>query len=96
MSYHLVILRKAQIEMSEAIDWYEQQQTGLGKKFILSLESFIKRISLSPFHFPEKSSPFREAYLKKFPYLVIYQVNIDEVVIYSVFHVKQYPDKKYL
>lgn len=96
MNFYLVILLKAQTEMADAVDWYEQQQAGLGEKFILFIEAFLKRIVKNPFHFSEKNPPFREAYAKKFPYLVIYQISNDKVVIYSVFHIKQNPNKKYL
>ncbi len=95
MSFRLVILLKAQTEMADAVDWYELQQIGLGERFILFMEDFITRIVQNPLHFPEKTPPFREAYAKDFPYLVIYQVHNDEVVIYSVFHIKQNPKKKY-
>lgn len=97
MSSRLVILPTAQIEMADAVDWYEQQQNGLGERFILFIEGFLKKIAQNPLHYPEKNPPFREAYAKTFPYLVIYQINSNlDVVIYSVFHIKQNPKKKFL
>ncbi|NGM61256.1 type II toxin-antitoxin system RelE/ParE family toxin [Sphingobacterium sp. SGG-5] len=96
MNYRLVILLQAQKEMADAVDWYEEQQIGLGERFIVFVEGFLRRIVQNPLHFPEKKTPFREAYVKDFPYLIIYRVYNDEVVVYSVFHTKQSPKKKYL
>lgn len=95
MSFLLEVLSKAQAEMADAVDWYEQQQIGLGRRFISNVDELFERISEYPFHFPEKNPPFREASVMKFPYLVIYQVRGECVVIYSVFHVRQDPEKKY-
>jgi hypothetical protein len=41
MSFRLVILIKAQAEMFNAVDWYEIQKVGLGKRFIFFLENYL-------------------------------------------------------
>lgn len=86
MKFRLVILSNAQNEMADAVDWYELQQPKLGMRFITFMERFFNRIVENPFLFPEKNPPFREAHVKAFPYLVIYQIRGEDVVVYSVFH----------
>lgn len=92
MNYRLVILPKAQAEMADAVDWYELQQAKLGKRFVSCVDKLFTIILKNPFQFSEKTPPFREAIVDKFPYLVIYQINNNEIIIYSVFHTSQNPE----
>ena len=41
MNYRLVILPKAKAEMADAVDWYELQQTKLGKRFISCVDKLF-------------------------------------------------------
>ena len=89
MNYRLVILPKAQAEMAHAVDRYELQQAKLGKRFISCVDKLFNIILKNPFQFSEKTPPFREALVAKFPYLIIYQINDNKIVVYSVFHTSQ-------
>ncbi len=92
MNYRLVILPKAQAEMAHAVDRYELQQAKLGKRFISCVDKLFNIILKNPFQFSEKTPPFREALVAKFPYLIIYQINDNKIVVYSVFHTSQNPE----
>lgn len=92
MNYRLVILPKAQAEMADAVDCYEPKQTKLGKRFVLCVDKLFNIFLKNPFQFSEKTPPFREALVNKFPYLIIYQINDNEIIVYSVFHTSQNPE----
>lgn len=92
MNYRLVILPKAQAEMAHAVDRYELQQAKLGKRFISCVDKLFNIFLKNPFQFSEKTPPFREALVAKFPYLIIYQINDNKIVVYSVFHTSQNPE----
>ncbi|MBI2966516.1 MAG: hypothetical protein HYY40_01715 [Bacteroidetes bacterium] len=42
-----------------------------------------------------KYKNFREALLKRFPYLIVYEIVKDKTVIHSFFHTSRNPKKKY-
>src|SRR5690606_6087316 len=94
MSYKLIISGKAKYEIEEAYFYYEYAQKGLGDKFITHLDNYLERISTSPWQFPEKRSPYREAFVRKFPFLIIFEIQNNNIVIYSVFNTSQDPQKK--
>jgi len=96
MASKLTILPHAQIEIDHAITWYESQQTGLGKEFFDYLDGYFNILREGNFLFAIKRNPaFRELPLKKFPFIIIYEVTQTETIVYSVFNTQQSPKKKY-
>ncbi|NPA08406.1 MAG: type II toxin-antitoxin system RelE/ParE family toxin [Chlorobi bacterium] len=94
MIYHFSLSPNAENDLLEATLWYENQQTGLGEKFIQKVESYFLRIQNHPFHFPLKKGNLREAYIQKFPYVIIYQITGDHIIVFAVFNTHQNPTKK--
>ena len=92
MTYKLILKSKAHIDLAEAIEYY--QRKGLGLKFLKCVQKFFDRITKNPLHYPLKSNQFREAYIQKFPYVIIYEIIDNEIVVFSVFNIHQNPTKK--
>lgn len=94
MSYSIEIAPGAIQDIQEAIDYYEEQQIGLGEKFEYVLNKQIQRLEKNPF--------FRIRYdnvhclpLKKFPFMVHFTLNEKGklVTIRAVFHTSINPAK---
>lgn len=49
-------LPKAEVELSNAYRWYEEKQSGLGKKFFNELDHYLTVLENNPFQFPIKYS----------------------------------------
>ena len=97
MAFHLKVRDNALDDIENGFEWYEEKIEGLGLRFINEVEATINYISKYPEHFQVKSKkPYREAVLKIFPYVIIYEIRKKEksIVIYSVFNTHQDPDKK--
>ena len=94
MKYNLILKPRAENDLAEAIEWYESKQKGLGQKFLNQIDKYLNQIKRNPLHYPSKRLPFREAYIKKFPYIIIYEVFDLEIVVYAVFCSYQNPSKK--
>ena len=94
MSYTLEIKEEADLEIRDAYLYYESKQIGLGEKFLNQLEKYLEKITDNPKHFEVKKRNYREAYIRKFPYTIIYEIEGINVVVYSVFNALQNPDKK--
>ncbi|MHA7059833.1 type II toxin-antitoxin system RelE/ParE family toxin [Aquimarina sp. M1] len=94
MKYELEIKDEANLEIIKAYLYYEKQQVDLGERFLEHLDIYIDRIQTNPKHFPVKRPPYREAWIKKYPYLVVYEIIESKVIIYSVFNTWQNPKKK--
>ena len=94
MKYELEIKEEANQEVIEAYLFYEKQQEGLGERFLKSVEIYIDRVLNYPEHYAMKRPPYREAFIKKFPFLIIYEFTEEKVIIYSVFNTWKNPENK--
>lgn len=94
MPYKIEIRPLAVTEIFEAYDWYEEQRSGLGMEFLDELESFYSILYDNPNTYSYYEKPVREGKIKRFPYLVVYEVIENSIIIYSVFMSRQDPEKK--
>lgn len=95
MTYVLEIKDEANLEIIEAYLYYKEKRLRLGEEFLEHLDIYFKRITTYPQHFPKKRKPYREAFLKRFPFLIIYEIRAEKIIVYSVFNTWQNPEKKY-
>lgn len=96
MAFRLEIRPLATIEILEAYDWYELQREGLGVEFLNELESFYSSLQRNPSSYGFYNKPIRQGKVDRFPYLVVFEVFDESVVVYSVFMARQDPSKKRL
>lgn len=94
MTYILEVKDEANLEIIEAYLYYEEKRRGLGEEFLEHLDSYFDRITTNPKHFPQKRKPYREAFIKRFPFLIVYEVIKNKVIVYSVFNTWQNPDRR--
>jgi plasmid stabilization system protein ParE len=90
------VLEEAEAELCQAVLYYEAQRRGLGVEFQAQVASSIKAIGESPNRFglyegKPLSRPFRRALVKRFPYVVIFEVRDKEVLIVAVAHGSREP-----
>jgi plasmid stabilization system protein ParE len=95
--YSSTISSRAQKEISESWNWYEERQQGLGDRFVRAVISRISEIEQHPERYPSRYKTYKETLIESFPYLIIYKVNKRKKIIrvLSVFHTSLNPGKKY-
>ena len=94
MAYKIELRTLAAKEIVEAYDWYEQQREGLGQEFLEELEAFYNSLLRNPYAYSYYEEPVRQGRVNRFPYVVVYEVFDEVIVIYSVFMSKRNPDHK--
>jgi hypothetical protein len=92
MGHSLVFKEEAIQDIAEAFDWYQNKRIGLGVEFLNEVEDFCIRITQNPEQYP-KHKDQRIAVLHQFPYKMIFEIEIDVIVIYAVYHDKRDPEK---
>jgi plasmid stabilization system protein ParE len=95
MKRELVVKEQAEEHLSETALWYEQKQQGLGMAFFEEWESTTEYISNHAESCAKKYKQFRHAMLKRFPYLVVYEIEGSRVVIYALIYAGRHPSKRY-
>jgi plasmid stabilization system protein ParE len=94
MKYPLIFSALASEDLTDIIGWYKNQTTaGLGKQFIESMSVTLKRIETSPNAFPIIHQNIRRALIKRFPYKVLFYLDLatNEVHIIAVVHQSRDP-----
>jgi len=94
MKFKIRKLNRANIEIVGAYVYYESKSLGLGERFLKEIEDELSYISQNPEIFQKGHKIFRQAFLKSFPFAIIFVIEKRVVTIYSVFNTLQNPTKK--
>ncbi len=93
MEYDLLISPTAFDETDNAYDYYENQLPGLGKRFLKSLEEAYQKLSHTPQYYTyiNFEKDLRDIKIKDFPFVVIFQIMNEKVLVLRVFNTNRNP-----
>jgi len=78
-------------ELREATLYYEQQEKGLGVKFLDEIDATIDRMLRFPRAWHPVSARSRRCRTHRFPFGLLYQVRPDEILITAVMDLRRDP-----
>lgn len=92
----VVILAEAEQEAEDAALWYEERSPGLGYDFLAELRAGIERVIAHPtlqarVKSQVEGAEIRRRLLRRFPYMIVYQVIPNRIVILATTHLKRKP-----
>ena len=82
----------ANIELEEAVKYYDHQFAGLGFRFFQEVEAAIDRIKFMPDAWTKIGERTRRCILKGFPYALLYVIEPEEILITAVANLHRDPD----
>ena len=85
-------LEMAQIELDEAIEYYNYESPGLGAEFLTEILNALNRIGTFPEAWHPCSKRTRRCQTRRFPYGIIYQIRQDEILIIAIANLHRKPD----
>jgi toxin ParE1/3/4 len=91
MSLPIVFRRKAEDELDDAAEWYNQRRPGLGEVLRRRVQEALDRIAEMPAMHEVVREDVRRAPVDQFPYSIIYRVERNRVVVIAVFHTSRDP-----
>lgn len=96
-NYSVYFHPNAEKEPLDSLGWYELSKKDLGIEFMTEINKVLDLIELNPLLFSIKRKLFREAVVKKFPYLIIYKIDFTskKINILSIFNTNRNPRLKY-
>ena len=89
----LVLTKETERDIDEAYGWYEDRRRGLGEEFLSCVDACFQKICRTPELHARVHDDFRRALIRRFPYAVFYELTDSTVVVFSVFHTSQNPNK---
>ncbi len=96
MGFQVILSAVALNDLESAVDWYNECEDGLGKRFIEAVNNRLELLAENPHIFSVKLSGYNEAMVDKFPYLIVYRIIAKgkKVRILHIFHTRRNPDLK--
>jgi plasmid stabilization system protein ParE len=93
MAFTAVITNNAKSDIQEAINWYNEQQSELGKKFLEFVDEKINNLCITPGIGSIRYDEVRCTMLNVFPYIIHYSINKakEEVIILRILHAFRKP-----
>ncbi|MFA6567974.1 MAG: type II toxin-antitoxin system RelE/ParE family toxin [Victivallales bacterium] len=82
---------ESQIELFEAVQYYEHQQKDLGKRFLLSLQDAILSIQINPLVYQFADDNYQKCRVSKFPYGIVFRDGKEFIEVIAVIHLRRKP-----
>ncbi len=83
---------EAEDELNDAIDYYEEIESGLGYDFALEIHSTIKRTVEFPKAWALVEGKIRRSLVKRFPYGILYSEEREGIYIVAVMNLHREPN----
>ncbi len=92
MDYNIKLTPTAFNDLQKAIDYYNEQQKGLGKKFNLAIRRMFSQLKKVPTSGSFMYDNVRFRVLKQFPFIILYElVENKTIAVYRIFHTSLNP-----
>ncbi len=98
MSFTVIVKEEAQQDIIEAYNYYEEKLAGLGDRFLDALQQRYIELSENPtFYSYIDEDPLkilRIVKLEKFPFVIVYEIVENEVIVFAVHNTYKHPRNK--
>ena len=84
---------QASAELNDAVDYYNQREAGVGRRFAEEVRNAVRRIEDFPqaWALVAEEEGLRRCQTNRFPYGLIYQVQPQRILIIAVAHLHRRP-----
>jgi plasmid stabilization system protein ParE len=93
MSKEIRLREEAEADLSEAANWYQQQQRGLGYEFLDEVLVLLQSIQDHPLAYPIVHREVRRALTNRFPFGVFYRVEFELIIVFAIMHASRNPGR---
>lgn len=80
-------------DIDSAYVWYEDQQPGLGERFLQAIGDVVAKLQVHPERFGRIRGEVRAGIARDFPYVVYFRVEESRIVVIAVLHGRRDPQE---
>jgi len=91
MSHTVIFKEEADFDVFDARHWYESRRTGLGDELLDEIDEYVKTLEQDPHIYQVRKKNRRYCPLKRFPYVLVFEIENTEVIVYAVFNTNKNP-----
>ena len=92
MTYPLILVLEAELELLEAAKRHDEIREGLGDDFIENVDAALNRICRVPRQSPIVLGTARVALVERFPYIVVYEFAFERIRVLAIQHSHRDPE----
>ncbi len=81
MKFKVIYNPEVHDDLQQAIDWYNEQQSGLGNRFFITSKNQLNSLKSSALHYAIRYDTIRCMPIKKFPYMVHYSIDLNDGIV---------------
>lgn len=82
---------EAKVEFIDGESYYERQTPGLGRRFRADVRDAVRRLRHWPLSAPIEQGAIRRMVLSRFPYKLLYSVDVDHIYVLAIAHTHRAP-----
>ena len=96
MAYKIIIKEEARFDTETAYNYYENEREGLGEEFLQELVKTYEKLTNNPnyYSYIDDQNIIRDLKVERFPYVIIYEIVNDNVVIYAIHNTYRHPRRR--
>jgi plasmid stabilization system protein ParE len=94
VKWRVSIRPRAEMDLQQAWQWYEREQSGLGDKFLAEMRELIQSLHEYAERTPEYYRGFHRLLAPRFPHKIFYRIQGDRVIVFLVLHTTQHHPNK--
>lgn len=87
------VSRSAQADISNSYSYYAEVNISLADRYMRSIDKAFQHILSYPDAYPMRYNAYRCFVMLDFPFVIIYKIDDDVVVVEAVFHTSRNPSK---
>ena len=82
---------EAELDVDEAHLWYHRREPPRGREFLAAVHTCIASIQRYPEAYALVDATMRRALIRRFPYVIFYEIEPDDILVFGVFHAARDP-----
>lgn len=84
---------ESELDLENAVFWYEAQSVGLGQQFLDETMAILSVIAEAPLVYPIVHRNTRRALMRRFPFGVYYRIDSSLVLVVAIMHGSRNPQR---
>lgn len=90
--YNIELSDEAEEDFDKSYEYYADKSEKVADNFYKQVDSSLNKISKNPLAYQEEHKSVRKYVMKKFPYIIYYQIKQVVVKVIAIFHSSRNPE----
>ncbi len=90
--FNLEVSDEAEVDLKNAYQFYAEESTRVAESFFKQINASLEVIKKNPRSFPYAHKNLQKFVVKKFPFVIYYQLDESTIRVIAIFHTSRNPE----